>query len=82
MGIVIQKERGEFLALSIGKDNILTDKEDNVSGLKVNDVVTVEETLHGVKTARYIKLKVEQVKETAHDNIYFVHCIYSGKYEA
>lgn len=82
MGVVIQKERGDFLALSIGKDNILTDKEDNVSGLKVNDVVTVEETLHGAKTARYIKLKVEQVKETAQDNIYFVHCIYSGKYEA
>lgn len=78
----LQKERGEFLALSIGKDNILTDKEDNVSDLKVNDVVTVEETLHGAKTARYIKLKVEQVKETAQDNIYFVHCIYSGKYEA
>lgn len=78
----LQKERGEFLALSIGKDNILTDKEDNVSGLKINDVVTVEETLHGAKTARYIKLKVEQVKETAQDNIYFVHCIYSGKYEA
>lgn len=78
----LQKERGEFLALSIGKDNILTDKEDNVASLKVNDVVTVEETLHGAKTARYIKLKVEQVKETAQDNIYFVHCIYSGKYEA
>lgn len=80
--VTIQKERGEFLALSIGKDNILTDKEDGVSGLKVNDLVTVEETLHGAKTSRYIQLKVEQVKETAHDNIYFVHCVYSGKYEA
>ena len=75
----IQKERGEFLALSIGKDNILTDKEDNVSGLKVNDLVTVEETLHGAKTSRYIQMKVEQTKETAYDTIYMVHCIYAGK---
>lgn len=81
MRTVIQKERSEFLALAIGKDNILTDNEDNVSGLKVNDVVVVEETLHGAKTSRHIILKVEQVKETAYDTIYFVHCISAGKSE-
>lgn len=79
--ITLQKERDDFLALAIGKDTILTDKEDNVSDLKVNDVVTVEETVHGAKTSKYIQLKVEQVKETSHDNIYVVHCIYARKSE-
>lgn len=79
--VTLQKERDDFLALAIGKDTILTDKEDNVSNLKVNDVVTVEETVHGAKTSKYIQLKVEQVKETAHDNIYVVHCVYAGKSE-
>lgn len=82
MGIVIQKERGDFLRLATGKDTILTDNEDNVSGLKVDDIVIVEDTLHGAKTSRYIQLKVEQVKETAYDTIYIVHCVYAGKYEA